>query len=256
MLKQVKLFLERTKADVAYGNIIQIHGNEKKTIRTYGKACSQKIYFLSGDCICHQAMFAKRELFSEKKFDTQYKVCADKEWQLYHICNHKVFMPMGFEIATVPVEGFSTKHFTDFDQIVLVGLSKQQIKNMPQNVTGICRTENKDELAKLYSMAHIFVNPSVEESFSFVTVEALACGTPIIVLDTSAVKDFVYQENGMVLHAPDPEDYLDAIRNIEEKKAARDAIRSTALQYDVNQYGERIMELYEQQQIYDNYGVL
>lgn len=131
-------------------------------------------------------------------------------------------------------------------QIVLVGLSKQQIKKLPPNVTGICRTENKDELVKLYSMAHIFVNPSAEESFSLVTVEALACGTPIIVLDTSAVKDFVCQENGVVLHTPGPEDYLDAIRNIERKKKTRETVRETALQYDVNQYSERVMELYEQ----------
>ena len=132
-------------------------------------------------------------------------------------------------------------------QIVLVGLSRQQIKNLPQNITGILRTENKDELVKLYSMAHIFVNPSAEESFSLVTAEALACGTPIIVLDTSAVKDFVCRENGVVLHAPGPEDYLDAIRYIEEKKTPGDIIRSTALQYDVNRYGERVMELYEQE---------
>ena len=132
-------------------------------------------------------------------------------------------------------------------QIVLVGLSRQQIKKLPQNITGIRRTENKDELVKLYSMAHIFVNPSVEESFSLVTAEALACGTPIIVLDTSAVKDFVCQENGVVLHTPDPEDYMDAIRIMEEKKMSRETIRETALKYDVKRYGERIMELYEQQ---------
>ena len=129
VLNQVKMFLERTEADVAYGNIIQIHGDEKKAIRTYGKTCSRKMYFLSGDCICHQAMFAKRELFFDKKFDTQYKVCADKEWQLFHICNKISFVPMGFEIASVPVEGFSTNHLSDFERESMQCIEKY-CKNM------------------------------------------------------------------------------------------------------------------------------
>ena len=41
---------------------------------------------------------------------------------------------------------------------------------------GIPRTESDDELAQLYTKAAININPSKEESFSFVTIEAMACG--------------------------------------------------------------------------------
>ena len=61
-----------------------------------------------------------------------------------------------------------------------------------QNIIGIGRTENREELSVLYSAAHIFINPSMEESFSLVTVEAMACGTPVIALDTSAVKELFF----------------------------------------------------------------
>jgi glycosyltransferase involved in cell wall biosynthesis len=47
--------------------------------------------------------------------------------------------------------------------------------------------EDKKMLAAAYSAADVFVNPSRQESFGLVTLEALACGTPGIAFkDTSA----------------------------------------------------------------------
>lgn len=131
-------------------------------------------------------------------------------------------------------------------QIVLVGLSKRQIKTLPMNVVGIERTEDRAELAMLYSLADFFMNPSLEESFSLVTVEAIACGTPVIVLDTSAVKELVCDDNGIVLTRHRAEDYVNAIESLEEKHLSRDAVRQTALKYDAEFYAEKVIRLYEQ----------
>ena len=128
--------------------------------------------------------------------------------------------------------------------MVIVGLSKHQISRLPKGVIGITRTENIDELVSLYSRAHIFVNPSLEESFSLVTVEALSCGCPCIVLDTSAVAELVNDDNGVVLHSHKPEDYLDAIKSIENRGYNRESARATALKYDNKYMLEGYMKLY------------
>ena len=128
--------------------------------------------------------------------------------------------------------------------MVIVGLSKHQISRLPKGVIGITRTENIDELVSLYSRAHIFINPSLEESFSLVTVEALSCGCPCIVLDTSAVAELVNDDNGVVLHSHKPEDYLDAIKNIENRGYSRESVRATALKYDNKYMLEGYMRLY------------
>ena len=128
--------------------------------------------------------------------------------------------------------------------MVIVGLSKHQISRLPKGVIGITRTENIDELVSLYSRAHIFINPSLEESFSLVTVEALSCGCPCIVLDTSAVAELVNDDNGVVLHSHKPEDYLDAIKSIENRGYSRESVRATALKYDNKYMLEGYMRLY------------
>lgn len=115
VLKNVNEFIQKKPADVVYGNILQ-SGNSGKRLRKYGQICSKKWYFLSGDCICHQAMFARTELFSEKLFDTRYLVCADKEWQLYHISRKRKFSAMNFTVASILQEGFSADHVQDFER--------------------------------------------------------------------------------------------------------------------------------------------
>lgn len=115
VLRDVESFVSKTNADVVYGDIVQIDGRSKK-VRKYGKACSKKVYFLSGDCICHQAIFAQRKLFEKKKFDLTYRVCADKEWQLSQIAAGKSFQTMKFEIAAVLVEGFSANHVLELEE--------------------------------------------------------------------------------------------------------------------------------------------
>lgn len=115
VLENVRNFIyENNFADVVYGDIILVNNGMEK-VRKYSKICSSKMYFLSGDCICHQAMFSKRTLFTEKKFDLSYSVCADKEWQLYLIECKKIFLPINLEIAKVLQEGFSTNHIEDFE---------------------------------------------------------------------------------------------------------------------------------------------
>ena len=131
-------------------------------------------------------------------------------------------------------------------RIILVGLSGVQMKGLPSNIIGIKRTENQDELVKLYSAADLFVNPSLEESFSMVTVEALACGTPVIALNTSAVKELVREGNGIVLSGHETEDYLAAIREVENLRLTRQQVADTALPYEKSRVLKQIVALYKE----------
>ena len=116
---------------------------------------------------------------------------------------------------------------------------------MPDNITGLERTDNIEDLVKIYSSASIFINPSLEESFSLVTVEAMACGTPVIVLDTSAVKELVDEKSGLILAKHMPQDYINAIQQIMKKNLQSADIRARAEQYDIEKMKKRVIKLYE-----------
>lgn len=81
------------------------------------------------------------------------------------------------------------KMLSDEYRIVLVGLNKKQMKNLPDNVIGVARTENMNQLAEIYTVADLFVNLSYEENYPTVNLEAQACGTRVIAYDTGGTRE-------------------------------------------------------------------
>ena len=114
--------------------------------------------------------------------------------------------------------------------VVLVG--NQSVKvDYPDNVIQIPFTGSKDELAELYSLADVFFNPSVQETFGLVSGEALACGTPIVVYNTTACPEFVVGNTGYVMQ--NKEDIKKAVCTIFEKEESigRDAISKECVDF-------------------------
>ena len=70
--------------------------------------------------------------------------------------------------------------------IVLVGLSKKQIKKLSGQLVALPKTESQEKLAEVYSAADVFVHPGVEETFGMTVIEAQACGTSVVVTEGSA----------------------------------------------------------------------
>lgn len=75
--------------------------------------------------------------------------------------------------------------------IVLVGLTERQIKSLPMGVIGITRTDSPQELAGIYTTADVFFNPTVEDNYPTVNLEAEACGTPVITYDTGGCRETI-----------------------------------------------------------------
>lgn len=80
-------------------------------------------------------------------------------------------------------------------RIVLVGLTDKQVKKMPKNIIGIKRTNNTAELAGLYTTADVLFNPTYEDNYPTVNLEAQACGTPVITYATGGSVESVPEEN-------------------------------------------------------------
>ena len=131
--------------------------------------------------------------------------------------------------------------------IILVGLNKKQIKNLPSNIIGIQRTENIEELACLYTVADVLFNPSKEESFSLVTVEAMACGTPVVVYKYTAPKELIPNFACKVI---ENEKNMDEVKSsIDEVISQKEEISLRLCQhvqekYDINKQIEKYMELF------------
>jgi glycosyltransferase involved in cell wall biosynthesis len=116
--------------------------------------------------------------------------------------------------------------------IILVGLSKNQIQQLPQGIVGISRTENVQELVALYSTADVFVNPTWQDNFPTTNLEALACGTPVITYKTGGSPEAIDAKTGLVVTKGNINELHDAIISILKmgKKYYSEACRKRAKQ--------------------------
>gem|GEM_PF-1237788 len=108
-ISRVVLAAKESKAVALYGDIVYIHKNGKTELRRYGRLCAKRIYYLTGDCINHQALFTATKLLRREHFDTTYKICADRDWMLkIGLFDTKMKMKcLGFPIVYYPLDGVS-----------------------------------------------------------------------------------------------------------------------------------------------------
>ncbi len=87
-------------------------------------------------------------------------------------------------------------------QIVLVGLSEKQIQELAKDnikILALPRTASATELAQIYSTADVFVNPTLEDNYPTVNLEAEACGTRVITYDTGGCRETIRMESSVVI---------------------------------------------------------
>ena len=87
----------------------------------------------------------------------------------------------------------------DHYAIVLVGLSEKQIKELPKNILGIRRTNSPEELAAIYTGADVFFNPTYEDNYPTVNLEAGACGTRVVTYGTGGWRGTIRSPESLVI---------------------------------------------------------
>ena len=89
---------------------------------------------------------------------------------------------------------------------------------------GMC---DHQTLSTVYPSADLFLFPSLTETFGNVTLEALACGTPVLAFDSAAASELVQAtRNGWLVQGESEEDYLQKALTATRDTAALMAMRT------------------------------
>ena len=104
-------------------------------------------------------------------------------------------------------------------RVVVVGLDAKQMEALPNNMIGIMRTNHMRELAELYTVADVFVNPTYEDNFPTTNLEALACGTPVVTYPTGGSPEALDRSCGLVVEYG-PEALAEALPRVPKNSKA------------------------------------
>lgn len=131
-------------------------------------------------------------------------------------------------------------------QVIMVGVPTEIKQNLPKEIIAIDRTNSQQELAEYYSVAHMLVNPTYNDSFPTVNLEALACGTPVVTFRTGGSPESITPETGIVVEKGN---YLQLVNAIETVRKKGKAHYSTACR-------ERAVSFYNKDDKFQEYITL
>jgi putative colanic acid biosynthesis glycosyltransferase len=179
---------------------------------------------------------------------------------VFHPCGREMKKELGIEdqkmVLAVAMSISSRKGSQDLVELakllpkdavlVLVGLAEKERDLFPESVIVRPRTKNQGELAKYYSAADVLVNPTHEDNFPTVNLEAQACGTPVVTYEVGGSSESLTKETGVVV----PENQIDllckaVLEAAEEKDQRMEACRQNILQnYSRKLFTKRYLDLY------------
>jgi glycosyltransferase involved in cell wall biosynthesis len=79
------------------------------------------------------------------------------------------------------------------------------------------------DLATLYSAARAFLYPSLYETFGFPLLEAMACGTPVVAANRSAIPEVV-ADAGLLFDPDRAESFVEALEKVNDDAIRKDLI--------------------------------
>jgi putative colanic acid biosynthesis glycosyltransferase len=135
---------------------------------------------------------------------------------------------------------------SDEYQIVLIGVNEEQKRTLPSSIICIGRTNSQTELAEIYSAADVFLNPTREDNFPTVNIEALACGTPVITFNTGGSPEIIDDTCGIVVNDGDYDALVAAVSDICKKNDFTvEHCTNRARKYDMFDRFDEYIKLYE-----------
>lgn len=138
-------------------------------------------------------------------------------------------------------------------KVILIGWNRENDcllvgsdgKKIADNIVTIPNTSDADMLAEYYSMADVFVIPSLAENYATTTLEAMACGTPAVGFDVGGIPEQLTGGRGIAVKAGDQARFDAAVESVLTGQAGlmdREALSAAVREENST---ERMTEAYE-----------
>ncbi len=151
-------------------------------------------------------------------------------------------------IDTLKQRGVSVhlwKAGADFNEEQTIFIRNQNLEN---NITYLGKPD-KSSLIQFYNAADILIAPSLHEGFGITLLEAMACGTPVITANVSAMPEVV-GDAGILVEPLDYQSMADAAINIQDNSTFRQQLIEKGLtrvkQFTWESTSEQIAQIYEE----------
>ncbi|MBN2891786.1 MAG: glycosyltransferase [Bacteroidales bacterium] len=217
------------------------------------------------------AFFRDKELFlSSNTIDTDYYTIEDKKKAKEKLGWNTEKIQIGFaafnvsnkykggEFVVESIKMLQEQNPTLANKTELIAIGKEGDKSIfPDNIkiTFTGYIENEDKMRDMYRAFDLFLMPSLEESLSLVTQEAMSCGTPVVAFNNGGQTDLIdHKKNGYLAEHKNSKDLKKGIEFILNNPDSYISFQISARNKIVKNYSypvlaENIIEIYKKVKI-------
>ena len=186
--------------------------------------------------------FASKEISEKQKTNTLNLISVGG---LRRIKNHEYQL---FVLRNIINKGINCKLYligggAEYDNLQYL-INKLHLKDFV-TITGFI-----EEVKEYLDRSQIYIHTAFKEGLSLTTIEAMACGLPIVCLDAEGNRDLIKNnENGFILKKDtNPEHFAEVVLKIHgdpklRKKLSRNSIKFSE-NFDIKNYTKELLKLY------------
>ena len=131
--------------------------------------------------------------------------------------------------------------------IVLVGLNKTQMEEVPNSIIKFERTNNFDEMVEIYKKASVFVNPTYQDNYPTVNLESIACGTKVVTYNTGGSVEIIRDGIGYIVEKGNVDELFNVVIKTANEKKDLELFSKYSKEYcDKNVFYQKYIDLYKQ----------
>lgn len=179
---------------------------------------------------------------------SRFRPLTEKPDQFLPLSNRKIVLGVAFDWGL-------NKGLEDFNyladklpygfQVVVVGVTNKERRLFNPKIILIPRVSSPDELAKLYSCSSVYVNATREETFGMTSIEAQACGTPVVAYNICGCPDAMSSATGVLVKPFVKQLLLEAvIRVCQSNSFSAENCRKFALSFDAGLVMQRYLDYF------------
>ncbi|HEU0283660.1 MAG TPA: glycosyltransferase family 1 protein [Sphingomicrobium sp.] len=152
----------------------------------------------------------------------------------------RIVMEKGLDVFSDAVDVLAERQVRHRVVVIGEGPARGWFENRLPNALFIGHQVGND-LARALASTDVFFNPSITEAFGNVTLEAMACGLPVVAAEATGTTTLVRNgENGALVDPGDAEAFADALETYARDPALRERHGAAGLAYAETQDWDRI----------------
>lgn len=195
------------------------------TVSQYTANCAKKIFNISDIIVIYNGIdtniFYRKDPIKHSK--------NEKFFKLIFVGNSSV--RKGFDLLPKIMEKLGDQY-----QLFYTSDAKNY-HPLPQNMIQLEHQKTAEDLASIYREMDALLFPSRLEGFGLVVAEAMACGLPPIIANSSALPELVTQnQSGMICEKDNIDNFVESIKRLKENQILQEYISINASQTIQNQF--------------------